>query len=139
MIHINNDLFIPESEIAFAASRSGGPGGQNVNKVSTRVTLSFDVNRSAVLSESQKEQIFRRLASRINKGGVLRIISQKTRSQATNRTDAMARFAELLRRALTPAVPRIKTRSPKAAKERRLESKKKRTLVKQARSKKGWD
>jgi ribosome-associated protein len=139
MIPINDNLSIPESEISFAASRSGGPGGQNVNKVSSRVTLSFDVVRSSALSEEQKKSILRTLATRINKDGILRIVSQRTRSQEMNREDALERFSELLRIALTPKRLRIKTRVPGAAKERRLEDKRKRTVTKQARTKRGWD
>ena len=139
MIRIRAGLAIPESEITFTASRSGGPGGQNVNKVSSRVTLSFDVPASTALSEEQKRKITGRLATRINKDGVLRIVSQKTRSQDMNRNDALERFSDLLRGALTEQRSRIKTRVPAGAKERRIEEKRKRTLIKQKRSKRGWD
>ena len=139
MIQVTNDVSIPENEVTFTASRSGGPGGQNVNKVSSRVTLSFDVANSASLSNDQKHQIYRKLATRINKDGVLRVVSQRTRSQDMNRADALERFSELLRHALTPERPRIKTRIPAAATRRRIEEKKKRTLIKRTRSKKGWD
>lgn len=139
MIRITGSLTIPENEISFTASRSGGPGGQNVNKVSSRVTLLFNVTESAALSEEQKHSILAELATRINKDGLLRIVSQRTRSQDNNRTDAIERFAELLRRALTPRRLRIKTRVPTAAKERRLDKKKKRTVIKQARTKREWD
>ena len=133
------NLVIPDGELSFAASRSGGPGGQNVNKVSSRVTLSFDVQASTALSQDQKKTVFHVLGTRINKDGVLRVISQRTRSQDMNRADTVERFSELLRRALTPQRPRIKTRVPSAAKQRRLENKKKRTGTKDARSKRGWD
>ena len=136
MIHITRSLAIPENEISFTASRSGGPGGQNVNKVSSRVTLSFDVAASRTLSEEQRRIILTKLATRINQDGVLRIVSQRTRSQDLNRTDALDRFSDLLRRALTPVRHRVKTAVPAAAKQRRLEEKKKRTVVKQSRSKK---
>jgi ribosome-associated protein len=139
MIHINDHLSIPEDEISFVASRSGGPGGQNVNKVSSRVTLSFDVGRSTTLSEEQKVLILRALGKRINKEGILQVVSQRTRSQDMNRDDALERFRELFRRALTPTRPRIKTRIPAAAQQKRLDKKKRRTVTKQARSKGGWD
>ena len=139
MIRVTNELLIPENEITFTASRSGGPGGQNVNKVSSRVTLSFDVWDSTALSEAQKQKVASKLVTRINKDGVLRIISQRTRSQEMNRTDALERFVDLLNDALTPERPRVKTRMPRAAKERRMEEKKKRRVIKETRSKKGWD
>ena len=139
MISILPGISIPEDEVHFTASRSGGPGGQNVNKVSSRVTLIFHVRASAALSDDQKRRISQKLATRINKEGELRIISQRTRSQEMNRTDAIERFGELIRRALTPERPRVKTRVPAAAHERRIEKKKKRTRVKQARSRKDWD
>jgi ribosome-associated protein len=81
VIVVNADLAIPEHELAFSASRSSGPGGQNVNKVSSRVTLTFDVENSPSLSDSQRRRIRSRLQTRINKDGVLRVISQISRSQ----------------------------------------------------------
>jgi len=139
MIHVMDGVLIPEHEIRITASRSGGPGGQNVNKVSSKVTLSFDVHGSAVLSEEQKRKIIGRLATRISKEGILQVISQRTRSQELNRLDALARFSELLRRVLTPQLPRIKTRVSEAAKQRRVDEKRKHSLTKQKRSKQGWD
>ena len=132
-------LAIPENEISFTASRSSGPGGQNVNKVSSKVTVAFDVGQSAVLSEEQKGKVLAKLATRISKNGVLQVVSQRTRSQELNREDALLRFAELLRRALTPPRPRIRTRVPRPAKEQRLDEKKKRAITKHTRSRKGWE
>src|SRR5262249_59496519 len=97
MIHITDELLIPEDEIRFTASRSGGPGGQNVNKVSSKVTLAFDVRNSTTLSDEQKRKISGRLATRMNKDGILQVASQKTRSQELNRADVLARFSDLLR------------------------------------------
>jgi ribosome-associated protein len=139
MIHVMDGVLIPENEIRITASRSGGPGGQNVNKVSSKVTLSFDVRSSAVLSEEQKRKIIGKLATRISKEGILQVVSQRTRSQELNRLDALARFSELLRRVLTPQMPRIKTRVSEAAKQRRVDEKRKHSLTKQKRSKQGWD
>jgi ribosome-associated protein len=139
MIPIIPGLLIPEDEITFTASRSGGPGGQNVNKVSSKVTLAFDVRGSKVLSEAQKLQIAGRLAKRVSKEGVLQVVSQKTRSQELNRADVLERFGDLLRRALAPQRRRIKTRVSVAAKKERLEEKRKHGLAKQSRSTKDWD
>ena len=139
MIEVMPGIAIPEDELQFAASRSGGPGGQNVNKVSSRVILTFDVNASVALSDDQKRTVMQKLFGRINKEGILRVISQRTRSQERNRSDATERFSELLREALTPQQKRIKTRVPKAAQARRVEAKKKRSMVKEGRAKKGWE
>ena len=139
MIAVVDGLEIPENELEFAVSRSGGPGGQNVNKVSTRVTLRFNVHASQVLNSDQRRRIHSRLASRISKEGILQVTSQRTRSQELNRADALERFAELLREALHRETPRIPTRVSRAAKIKRVEEKKKRTKVKVARSRKGWE
>jgi ribosome-associated protein len=139
VIHVLPGISIPEDELRFAASRSGGPGGQNVNKVSSRVTLTFDVQSSTALSDEHKQAIMKKLAARINKDGVLRVVSQRTRSQELNRADTIDRFSELIRGALTPQRPRIRTRVSAAAQQRRMEEKKKRGSVKHVRSKKGWN
>ena len=141
MISILPGLEIPEGELEFVASRSGGPGGQNVNKVSSRVTLRFDLERTMALSPEQRSRIRARLASRINKDGVLQVTSQVTRSQDLNREDAVARFAELLRAALHQDKRRVATRATRSSKEQRLQEKKIRTQIKQARGsgKKIWD
>ena len=139
MIVINEHLAIPEDELTFTASRSGGPGGQNVNKVSSRVTLTFDVVNSPSLSEEQRRRLLNRLQTRITKEGLLRVVSQRTRSQEVNRQDAEARFIELLQTALHKERKRLKTGVPSAARERRLEEKKKRAGTKQSRSVKVWD
>jgi ribosome-associated protein len=136
MIKITDHISIPEEELSFTASLSGGPGGQNVNKVSSRVTLWFDVVNSPALSQEQRELIQNRLATRIGKNGMLRIISQQTRSQLENRELAIERFAELLREALRQAPIRKKTRVSKGAKLRRLEEKKQHGLLKSRRSEK---
>ena len=139
MIHIMDGISIPDGEVTFTASRSGGPGGENVNKVSSKVTLAFQPGGSAALSDDQKRRIAERLATRINNDGILQVVSQRTRSQEMNRADAVERFAELLRHALTPRRVRVKTRLPKGAKEQRLQEKKKHSVKKQTRSTKGWD
>jgi ribosome-associated protein len=135
MIEVSDEISIPEEELRFTASLSGGPGGQNVNKVNTRVTLWFDLANSPSLSQELKELITSRLSSRISKNGVLRVISQQTRSQAANREAAVERFAELLRTAAKREKPRRTTGVSKMAKKRRLEEKKQHSVLKRQRSK----
>jgi ribosome-associated protein len=139
MIHVTPDLVIPDEEIVFTASRSGGPGGQNVNKVSTRMTLLFDLDRSAAFRPDQRERVRSKLSARINKDGILQVTSQRTRSQEMNRADALERFVALLRDALRIERRRVATRVPAASRDRRLEEKRKRTQIKTARSRKGLD
>ena len=123
MIPIDENLAIPDEEVSFTTSRSGGPGGQNVNKLETRVTLRFDLAGSSSLTEEQKARLRERLATRITRDGVLQVTSQKHRSQGANREAAVERFAELLRENLREEPPRKKTRPSRAAKARRVEEK----------------
>ena len=134
MININDQLSIPQDELSFTASRSSGPGGQHVNKVSTRVTLRFDVTNSPSLTLEQKELIFVQLATRISKEGVLRVVSQQTRSQAANRQLATERFVQLLQDALRQKPERKPTKVSAVAKEKRLADKKHRSHLKRERS-----
>jgi ribosome-associated protein len=134
MIRITDQLTIPEYELWFTTARSGGPGGQHVNKVNSRVTLWFDVASSPSLSDLQKRRIMTRLATRVNRDGILRVVSQQHRSQTANRDTAIERFMALLREALTEAPTRHKTRVSAAAKRRRLDEKKQRGQIKQQRT-----
>jgi ribosome-associated protein len=118
---------IPESELVFRASRSSGPGGQNVNKLNTRVTVLFNVAGSPSLSAEQKQQVRSRLTGRIDKNGVLHVVSQKHRSQEANRRAAVERLQQLVQEALRPVPVRRKTKVPTAARERRLREKKQRS------------
>ena len=139
MIEITPAVAIPESELRFAASRSGGPGGQNVNKVATRVTLSFDVAGSASLTSEQKVRITANLATRMSRGGVLRVVAQLHRTQSANRKAARERFIALLQVALAEEAPRVPTRPSRTAKERRLVEKALRSRRKAERRPAGWE
>ncbi len=132
-IVINASTTIPDAEIQFSAARSTGPGGQNVNKVNSRVILEFDLNRTSALTSYQKRRILGMLAQRINKQGILRMQAQRHRSQAANRADLLERFVELLQKALQPMKYRVATRVPTRVRERRLENKKQRTETKRTR------
>lgn len=134
MIQITDDLAIPDEELSFQTSRSGGPGGQNVNKLETRVTLRFDLAGSPSLTEEQRERLRERLATRVTKTGELRVTSQKHRTQAANREASVERFVELLKEALAEEAPRRPTKMPKAAKRRRIQAKRRRGKVKKERS-----
>jgi ribosome-associated protein len=135
MIEINDNLSIPEEELAFRSARSSGPGGQHVNKTSSRITLLFDIPASQSLSDAQKRRIRERLATRINRDGVLRVVCGRHRSQAANRREAVDRFAELLRQALKKVRRRRKTSVPAGARRRRMENKRRRGEIKRTRGK----
>jgi ribosome-associated protein len=133
IVRINRSLSIPMSEIVFRFSRSGGPGGQNVNKTETKTELRFNVVDSPSLSEDQRTRISKNLVSKISADGILQIIVQDSRSQSQNRETALHRFRELLRGALINPKKR-KTTSPTAAsQERRLREKKTRGQIKRLR------
>lgn len=133
MVAIDERLTIPDAELRFEFSRSSGPGGQHVNRVETRVTLLFEVDASRALDDGQKRRIHERLATRINKEGVLRVVSQRFRTREANRRAATERFAELLARTLAPRRKRVKTRVPAAAERRRLEQKRRQSQIKRRR------
>ncbi|HXV75629.1 MAG TPA: alternative ribosome rescue aminoacyl-tRNA hydrolase ArfB [Candidatus Polarisedimenticolaceae bacterium] len=133
MVPIDASLAIPENELRITAERSSGPGGQHVNKVSTRIVLEFDLAASSALDPERKERIRRRLGRRITRDGRLRIVCQRHRSQAANRREAIERFAELIRRALAPRRRRVATGVPPAERRRRLEQKRQRARLKDAR------
>ena len=121
------------NEVTFSASRGGGPGGQNVNKVSTKVELRFDVNDSETLTETQKQRILSKLKNRITTDGELVLTSSVERTQWRNKEKVTQKFFELVEQALTPPKKRIKTKPTKASKAKRLENKKKQGQKKQLR------
>jgi len=125
---------IDREYLRFQASRSGGPGGQNVNKVNTRVTVYFDLPAYPLLSDAQKRRIQEKLSTRTNSQGVIRVTSQRFRTQQANRKAAVKRLSELLSQALRRPRMRIRTHVPKGAREQRLEHKKRRGQLKQLRS-----
>ena len=126
-----------ETEFVLSASKSSGPGGQNVNKVNTRVELRFSVNKSGTLLDEEKHKIHIKLKNRINSEGELILVEQSERSQWRNRQKVTAKFFELLEAALTPVKRRIKTSPTKASRVKRLENKKKMSIKKQLRKSPG--
>jgi ribosome-associated protein len=130
---IKSGVVISSDELKFVFSRSGGPGGQNVNKVASRVTLMFSVNESTSLSDKQKKQIVSELRSQMSADGTLTVNVQESRSQYRNREIAVEKLSAMLRTALTPRKKRIATRVPSGAKRDRVDSKKRRSRTKKLR------
>ena len=126
-------MLIPERELGWRFSRSGGPGGQGVNTTDSRVKLLFDVAASTTLTEQQRARVLQRLSNRLV-DGVLTVVASEYRSQLRNREAARARLAAMLRAALAPDPPtRRPTRPSRAARERRLADKRRRMLIKRLR------
>jgi ribosome-associated protein len=115
---------IPEDEIEFQFSRSSGKGGQNVNKVETKVEIRFNIDRSKAFSNEEKEKIKKSLANRINKEGDLMVVSEEKRNQLENRRIALERLDEMIKEVLKPEEERISTKPSKSVRERRLKEKK---------------
>ncbi len=124
---------IPESEFVFSASRSGGPGGQNVNKLNTRVELRFNLEKTSLLSDHEKEQLINTLKKRINTEGELIIVSQSERTQFQNKRKVTERFYKLVSAALTKKPKRFPTHPTKASDIERIEKKKRRGMIKKLR------
>lgn len=122
-----------QNEMTFATSRSQGAGGQNVNKVETKVELNWNPKDSAVFSLDEKVLLCAALENKMNKDGIVYLTSQKTRSQLKNKEDVILRFYELLEQILTPKKSRKATKPTLTSKVTRLESKKKKSMVKQLR------
>ncbi len=122
-----------EPEFRFQASRSGGPGGQNVNKVNSKVELRFSIDESGLLTDREKQILLRKLKNRITDEGELILISQDDRSQLRNKELVILRFYELIEKALKPEKKRIKTKPTLASKKKRMEKKRIHSLKKQNR------
>ena len=133
MIQITPSIALDEAEIEESFIRASGPGGQNVNKVSSAVQLRFDVRGSPSLPNDVSIRLQRLAGSRLTQDGVLILIAQKYRTQERNRADALERLVALIREAAIPPVPRRPTRPTLASKKRRLETKGKRSEVKKLR------
>src|ERR1700730_1321812 len=133
LIPINGHLFLDESEIEESFVRASGPGGQNVNKVSSAVQLRFDLSGSRSLPEEVRERLARLAGRRLTRDGVIVIIAQRHRTQERNRQDALDRLIALIRRAVAPPTPRRPTKPTAAAKRRRLQAKAHRAAIKELR------
>ena len=133
LIPINCHLFLDDGEIEESFVRASGPGGQNVNKVSSAVQLRFDLSGSRSLPEDVRERLRRLAGRRLTREGVIVIIAQRYRSQERNRQDALDRLVALVRRAAEAPTPRRPTKPSRAAKERRLQAKARRATTKERR------
>ena len=133
MIQITSTIAIGDEEIEESFVRSPGPGGQNVNKVASAVQLRFDVARNATLPPEVKARLVRLAGSRITREGVLILTAHEHRSQDRNRQDALAKLIDLIRRATIVPAKRYKTKPSFGARQRRLESKGRRSKIKKLR------
>ena len=132
-IVITDSLSIPRSELEVKASRASGPGGQHVNKTSSRVEISWNVAQSSALTDEQRAILTSRLASRISDDGSIRVVASDTRSQLRNRQTAEKRLADTIARGLIVPKKRKRTKRPRAADEARLSEKKKHSEKKRER------
>jgi ribosome-associated protein len=133
MIRINDSISIEERELEERFVRASGPGGQNVNKVATAVQLRFDLRRSPNLPDDVRERLARLAGNRLTRDGVIVIAAQRHRTLERNRKDALDRLVQLIRRAAVAPALRRASKPPAASRERRLQSKRRRALVKDLR------
>lgn len=136
---IRPGVAIPRSELTYRATRSGGPGGQHVNKTSSRVEVVWTPATSRGLTDDQRARVISRLATRLDTAGELRLVSDRTRSQLQNKEDVTERLADLLRAALAPRKVRRTTKVSKAVKARRLDAKRRHGEKKADRKRRGDD
>ena len=134
-LEVTEEVAIPRDELSIRASRSGGAGGQHVNTSSTRIELLWNIAATRALPDGVREGVLRRLASRTNAEGFIRIVSSENRSQLRNREAAEERLVTMVRAALTVPRARRKTAPTRASKEKRLEAKKRRAEIKKRRAK----
>ena len=132
-IEVTPALRIPRAELVFRASRSGGPGGQHVNTSSTRIELTWDVAGSLSLPDNTRAWLLKRLATRLDTTGQLRLVAQEDRSQLRNREAVLERFRGVIARAMTVPKARKPTKPSKAAKRARLDDKRRRAAIKKER------
>ena len=135
ILRISGEVSIPRSELRFRFSRSSGPGGQHVQKSSTRVELLFDVASSPSLTDEQRARVVERLSGYVDSAGLLHLVAQSERSQWRNREEVVERFQALMRKALRPRKRRRSTRPTTASKEKRLRKKRLRSETKRRRGK----
>jgi ribosome-associated protein len=133
MLDVSAELRVPLAELAYQASRSGGPGGQHVNTSSTRVEVTWDVATSPALSEDQRRRLLTKLASRLDGTGRLRLVSSTSRSQLRNREEVTERLREVVAEGLRVPKPRKRTKPSRAAKAARVERKRRRSATKRQR------
>jgi len=138
-LEVSPQLVIPRSELDYRATRAGGPGGQHVNKSSTRIELTWNVETSRALTEEQRSRLRDKLGGRMDAEGSIRVVASDSRSQSQNRDQAERRLADMIRRALIVPKSRRKTRPTRASVEERLHSKRKASEKKRHRRNQEFD
>ena len=138
-IRVNRHVSIPHDEISFTFMPSGGPGGQHANRSSTKVVLEWNVESSRALGPRQKQKVQSALRSRIDASGVIRLSSDRHRSQMRNREDVVKRLADLVARSLRPVKHRTPTKPTASSRDRRIREKKHRGDIKRGRRRPGAD